>query len=246
MRHPWLEDFVPFTIVHLLVVAASAALMTGACLAGRRLCHTLHERRFRAAWGIFALAFAAAYHAYYLLPSKFALEHSLPLHVCDLAVVIAAMAMLRPSRPWRALLYFWGIGLSSQAFLTPTLQFGVGYPQFWMFWTGHIIIVGAAVYDLVVGGFRPAARDLRTAILLTGAYATLVFAFDAATKLNYGFLGPTKPDNPTVIDKLGEWPLRVLTGGLLVALEFVLLWAVWPLASAIRRRLAGAPGAPST
>jgi hypothetical integral membrane protein (TIGR02206 family) len=230
MPQSWLEDFVPFTLLHILSVAACAALMLGACLIGRRLCNTLHERRFRLAWGCFALAFIAARNIFYLRPAKYDPQISLPLHVCDLAVAAAALAMLWPIRPWRTLLYFWGIGLSVQAFLTPTLQFGVAYPQFWMFWIGHTIIVGSAVYDVIIGGYRPTGRDFALATGVTLFYGVAIAALDWMLDLNYGFLGPMTPSNPTVITDLGPWPGRILVIFALGTLEFLALWRVWPLA----------------
>jgi hypothetical integral membrane protein (TIGR02206 family) len=245
MPGSWLEDFVPFTLLHILSVSACAALIVIACLIGRRLCHTLHERRFRLAWGCFALAFIAARNIYYFRPAKYDPAVSLPLHICDLAVAAAALAMLWPIRAWRTLLYFWGLGLSVQAFLTPTLQFGVAYPQFWMFWIGHTIIVGSAVYDLLIGRYRPTTRDLLFALAVTSAYGVAIALLDRALGLNYGFLGPTTPSNPTVIDNLGPWPGRIGVIFLLCAAEFSALWAVWPAAGRLRGRHVAPPAGPS-
>jgi hypothetical integral membrane protein (TIGR02206 family) len=235
LPHPWLEDFAPFTLLHIFSVAVCAAAMLGACLIGRRTCNTIHERRFRLAWGWFALAFIVARNVYYMWPSRFDLESNLPLHACDLAVLTAALAMIWPARPLRTLLYFWGIGLSVQAFLTPTLQFGVGYPQFWIFWIWHTIIVGSAVYDLVIGGYRPTGSDCLLAICATLAYGILMALVDWQFNLNYGYVGPKAPSNPTLIDALGPWPGRVVIIFAIGTVEFLALWLVWPLARRISR-----------
>src|SRR4029450_5624684 len=129
-------------------------------------------------------------------------------------------------RPWRTLLYFWGIGLSTQAFFTPTVQYGVGHIKFWMFWIGHTMIVGSAVYDVVVRGYRPRARDWWFAVATTYTLCMTVFYFDVLMSraggmpINYWYIGDTKPSNPTLIDDLGPWPLRVLFLSGIVVLDF--------------------------
>ncbi len=245
----WLTTFVPFSLLHFLSVLAFGGLMIGACWLGRRWCETAREARFRRAWGWVVLAYAVGYTAWYLLPSRFDWADSLPLQLCDLAIFVAGLAMITGRRPLRTLLYFWGIGLSTQAFFTPIIRTGVASTLFWLFWIGHTMIVGSAVYDLVVRRYRPTSRDLLAAIGASIVYCALVFGLDIllteflGRPINYGYVGPTAPANPTLIDKLGPWPGRVAILAVIVLLDYVLLYAVWPLARRLRPRLPGmAPG----
>lgn len=230
MPQDWLHDFSSFTLVHSVTVLVLAAAMATSCWLGRRCgCGSPREVRFRHAWGWFGLALAAFSITWYLLPSEFDITMSLPLHLCDLGVLVAALAMLTRCRLARTLLYFWGIGLSTQAFITPTLGHGPASVRFWLFWIDHTMIVGSAVYDLIVGGYRPRARDFAAAALTTLAYGLLMFALDAHYKFNYGFVGPTQGDATTVVSSLGPWPWRVGVIAAIVLAEFLLLWVVWPL-----------------
>jgi hypothetical integral membrane protein (TIGR02206 family) len=169
---------------------------------------------------------------------------SLPLQLCDLAALVAAGAMITDWRPLRALLYFWGIGLSTQAFISPIIQAGPNSLRFWMFFVSHTMIVGSAIYDLIVRGYRPRGRDALLAMGVTAAYSLSMFLLDiylsraVGVQINYGFVGNTTPDNPTIMNKLGPWPLRVLILALIVIAGFTMLWAVWPLS----RRLTRPPG----
>jgi uncharacterized membrane protein YwaF len=118
------------------------------------------------------------------------------------------------------------------------------HTKYWLFWVGHTAIVGSAVYDMVVRGFRPTLRDLGFALLTTYTLSMSIFYFDVLLTdlvkepISYWYIGQSKPDKPTVIDKLGRWPLRVLWVALIVITDFILLWAVWPI---LRRLLAGIP-----
>lgn len=243
----WLDTFAPFTAIHAATVAALSLAMGAACYMGRSWIGTPREDRFRRAWGWTVIAFQCWYVVWYLLPWRFNWRESLPLQVCDMAAFVAGLAMVTQSRPWRIILYFWGIGLSTQAFFTPTVSDGAGHLKFWMFWLSHTAIVGSAVYDLIVKRFRPTAADLGKAILWTYTLCLTVFFFNVVMSaetgqaISYWYIGDSKPSTPSPLDGLGPWPRRAaIVMGLVIA-EFVVLWAVWPLLRMLRRGPASAP-----
>ncbi|MGQ0538935.1 MAG: TMEM164-related integral membrane acyltransferase, partial [Gemmatimonadaceae bacterium] len=119
-----------------------------------------------------------------------------------------------------------------QAILTPDLESGPAKHAFWIFWLMHVLIVGGAVYALVVRGYRPTRRDCGFAIAVGWLWLAIVFGLNLLTGENYGYLGPAKPSQPTLIDVLGPWPLRVLWMGLLGTAAMALLQLPW----AARRR----------
>ena len=45
---------------------------------------------------------------------------------------------------------------------------------------------------------------------------------------NYLYIGPITPENPTIVDYLGEWPWRALWIGLIVTAGMALFTAIWP------------------
>lgn len=153
-----------------------------------------------------------------------------------MAGFVAPIALLTGRRWARALLYFWGLGLSTQAFITPTLTVGPDHTHYWVFWMAHLAIVGSALYELMVTGFRPDARDLARSLAISWAYVILIAAFDRLTGFNYVFVGPGEAQPGTLVALLGPWPWRVGVMLLLGSLIFVLMWGAWPLGRALRRR----------
>lgn len=231
----WLTTFHSFTLFHLVTVIVCALAMVASCGYGRACrCGSPREVKFRRVWGLFILGYQILITIYYATPWDWG--DSLPLELCDLAAWAAAGAMLTQKRWLRTLLYFWGLGLSTQAFATPIIHEGLGTFRYWQFWISHVVIVGSAVYDVVVGGYRPGLKDLRTAVLASIAYVAFVFLFNIAMGTNYGYVGNTRPENPTLIDKLGPWPGRVLIIAGIVMVDFVVLWGVWAAARAIGRK----------
>ena len=180
-----------------------------------------------------SIAIVLAYltvNAWWLYPAHIEPGNSLPIQLCDLAALSAALAFLTGKRIFRALLYFWGIGLSTQGFITPTTEHGPEHGEFWMHWINHGAVVGAAVYDLIVRRYRPTWRDWRTAIIVSLVYLTLIFLLNMIQGWNYAFVGNHKPEQPTLIDHLGAWPLRVLWIALIAAGAMTLLMIPWEIA----------------
>ena len=212
----WPVDFGMFTSMHLWVVLVSGALVVGACLLGRCWRKTRGERWFRYGWGVSIIAAQIAHNVWWWQPERFDPGVSFPLHVSDLAAPLAAIVCFVPWRWARALLFYWALGLSSWAFITPVLRDGPAMPLFWMFWLNHLQIVGTAIYDLIVRGFRPGWRDLRTGLIGCGMYGLIMLPVNLGFGVNYGYIGPGGAGGGTPIDGLGPWPLRLLPLTLLV------------------------------
>jgi hypothetical integral membrane protein (TIGR02206 family) len=233
--------FEPFSKTHAAVVVAFAALVLGLVALRRRWARTLPPRaeRLDRALAAAAAVVAAFTIGWPLLPRHFDLTWSLPLHVCDLAAMVAPVVLWTCRRLPRALLYFWGLGLSSQGFSTPDLRDGPAKVEFWVFWLNHFAVVGSAIYDLAGRGYRPTWRDYRSVMLASVAYLAVVLPLDVAMKLNYGYVGPALPGQPTIVDVLGPWPLRVIVMFVLAAALMALMTAPWQ-----PRRRAPAPQRP--
>ncbi|MFG0283946.1 MAG: TIGR02206 family membrane protein [Phycisphaerales bacterium JB039] len=239
----WLEEFQPFSIQHALVLAVTTAAMVAFIAIGRRWRSTPKEIAWRRMWGVSVIIAQIVTVAWWAMPANFDPAVSLPLHLCDLTVWIGAVALLSPSRLARNLAYFWGLGLSSQAFITPTLQQGAGQMEYWLFWIQHTQIVGIGFYVVLVDRFRPTLRDLGLVNIITIAYLGLMLAVNVPFGLNYGYVGNADPEHDTIIQRLGPWPLRIVWLSLIVEAVFVTLWVIWPIGlsrlAPLRREAAG-------
>ncbi len=215
--------------MHLGVVVGFVALCIAVCAIGRHEHSREHgERRFGRALAWVCLAGWVVQQGYFITVVHNP-QDSLPLHVCDLAALIGPLALLieRPAWSWwlRALLFFWGVGLTTQGLVTPTLEHGPNHPRFYLFWLNHGSVVLLAVYDFVVRGYRPRYAEVWFAIGVTYALAALMIPVNLALNANYVFSGPSTPEAPTVLDALGAWPVRLVWMALIVAAVYHALWA---------------------
>lgn len=232
----WFHRFRPFTTFHLVIVVLCAALIIGACIHGRRLRGTPAERQFRNAWALGIIAFQVFAIVWWALPGNAAPDGRLPLHLCRIATWVAAAALLTEARALRATLYFWGLGLCAQGFVTPLRLDGLASVGFWIFWMGHLQIVGSAIYDLSVLGFRPRLRDLGSALIASWIYVAAVVPVNLIFHLDYGYLGK-KSEYATrnILDHLPPWPWRTILFILIAHATLIVLWLLAIAPSLVER-----------
>lgn len=228
----WIDSFHAFTPFHYAVLAICIGSFIAFCVTGKkllahdRLHGTHHEEKFRRvlAWTI--IVSQSFFFIRRLTPGHWDLQDSLPMHLCRWTVWIAAWSMLSLNPKMRALLLFWGLGLSTQAFFTPMITYGAKDIAFWIYWINHTQIVGAAIYDLVVLGYRPTKRDLKFAMLWGLVYALLTIGLNLALSTNYSYLGVGEHEGTSVVDQLGPFPQRLIWMVLGGQLIFVFIYLV--------------------
>lgn len=208
----WWYYFSAGSVMHGAVVASFALAAAAIVLLARRLHGSPWLPRLEAVMVATLAVFGAIIVAEDLLPAG--QRHWLPLNICDITAVIAPVALATGWRPLRTLLHFSGLTLASLSFIFPSLDVGPAHFEFWLHFVGHAGIVGAALYDFCVRGYRPGWSDLQTAIALFTVYAVLLVAFNAHTGLNYSYLGSR---SHPILDRFGPWPERV---PVLMALAF--------------------------
>ena len=224
-----MESFEPFSAQHILTVVGFAVVVTAAILASRRIADPYRRRALELAVAALSAGLWLGIVIWGFLPGRYDPSWSYPINICDLVALVVPVALVRPHRNWHALLYFWGLSLSTQAVLTPDLVSGPLTLAFWIFWAMHVVIVGGAIYILVIRKYRPTWRDCAFAIGCAILWVAIVFVINLATGYNYGYIGNAKPSQPTLIDYLGPWPQRVLVMTLLGAAAMVLLQVPWAL-----------------
>ena len=154
-----------------------------------------------------------------------ALDNILPFHLCDLAAIVAGFALLTRRPILLTLTYFWGIAATTQALLTPAITIGPPAPPFVHFFYQHFAIVAAAIHIPVVMKWRPAEPWWKTPLTVFGisvAYQGAALLINAILKTNFAFAS-RPPDNPSLIDHLGPWPVYLFAmQGIALALYLLL------------------------
>lgn len=229
-----LDTTPPGSFQHGTAALMGLLTMAALCWDGRRS-GDAHARSLarRWVWGMLWVQLpllAVSFH-----PRWWDVNLSLPLHLCDVGVFLVAGALWTGKRALRACTYFWGLGLSSLAFVTPALDSGPFHLGYWFFWAAHTQVVGGALFDVWVLGFRPRLRDLGVGFGSALVYAAVVMPIDLWLGVNYGFLGREDlSQSGTLLALLPPWPLSVLTLMGVVGAWFAALWLPWALVGGLR------------
>ena len=219
------ERFESFGSTHLMLLALFVVGAVAAVLLGRRLRDTAPAvATSRAAAAVLAVA-ALASQALQLTPGRFDVHTSLPLQLCDLAWMSAVWALWSHHRVPTALTYFWGLTLTVQAVLTPSLDETFPDPLFVAFWVVHLLTVWSALYLTVGLGLGPRWREYAVTVAVTVTWAVLVFVFNDAVGVNYGYVN-RKPASASLLDLLGPWPAYVLLATAILVAGWALM--TWP------------------
>lgn len=175
--------------------------------------------------------------------TSFDLGTTLPLHLCDLAWPAAALALWTRRPYFVGLAYFWGLTLTVQAIITPSLGQHFPEPRFVGYWGMHLLVVWAAVYLVWGLGLSPRWREYATTILTTVAWALVVSLFNQVADTNYGFLSG-KPRGASILDYLGPWPWYIAVEAALVIGGWALMTWPWVRRPNSVNEPVPAPGAP--
>lgn len=218
----------PYSPTHLAALVVLVAGLPLAVLLGRRERRRDGHRVSRA----FALAIPLVFVPTQVVEvaTRWDVDVSVPLHLCDLAWLAAAVALWTRDPRAVALTVLWS-PLTLQAVLTPSL--GEDFPElrYLAYWTLHLLILWSAAF-LVARLRSPVGwREYRFVVAVTLGWAAVAGAFNAPFGTNYGYL-VRKPADGSVLDLLGPWP------GYLVV-EAAVVLAGWALLTAALARWSG-------
>ena len=167
-------------------------------------------------------------------------QHMLPMQMCDWGMVVVIVAMCTGSQRWFEVAYFWGIGGTLQAVLTPNLLFGFPDWRFISFFTSHSAIIVGVVFLMLTSGNRPYPMSIVRVWLWSEFYFVVTLVVDKLTDVNYGFL-LHKPEAFSILSFLSDWwPLYLLQLHGVALLFFLVLYAPFAIYDLMRRNCAPA------
>ncbi len=208
-------------------VALAGATCAAVCVAARKRPGTWRIVCARVI-GLTLAAVAVIYTGSLIAQGTWSASSSLPLALCDVGVIVAAVACW-----WRIpllveLTYFWGLAGTLQAVITPDLAAGFPHLMFFEYLVGHLGIVLAAVFLVVGLRLTPRPGAAARVFAITAVYTAFVGFVDAVTGANYMFLRDP-PGEWTLLRVLGPWPWYVVSAaGVGLVLLVLLDLPFWP------------------
>jgi len=238
-------EFVAFSPVHWGALAAIAGAAVILSLLLRRGADRPGVRR-GVCWGLAAVLLIGAVVAQIgrVIGGVWSLQESLPLHLCDIAVLTTAVALIgvgRRAKSNRAsqLLYelacVWGLGGTSQALLTPDVTTAAYSPDCVRYFVLHgAIVVGVLVMTFGLHMRLQPGAPVRV-WLVTLALAIVVGLVDWGLGANYMYLC-ANPARPSLFDLLGPRPWTLLWLAVVATGLILLCYAPFWIAARVARQ----------
>ncbi len=150
----------------------------------------------------YQLSIDAEYDRAYAVMGGFSWWSELPLHVCNINMILIPIAVLTDSRPLMSFSFFIGPLGALMALVMPGLGFS-GYsiflPRMLGYYGTHFMIIIEALAIVTLGLYRPKFRDLPKTILTFFLIAVVIFGIDVLMrstglnpKANYFYLMETE------------------------------------------------------
>ena len=234
--------FQPWGTSHLVVIFLTITLPFAFAALVRWTKSPVTERIIVAA---LSLVLLLNYFVYLSLVRQFGAvswEQVLPMQLCDWAMVVIIIAMWTRRPRWFEVAYFWGIGGTVQAVLTPNLPYGFPDFRFFSFFISHCGIIIGIVFLMLTHQLRPNAFSIVRVFAWTEFYFIVTLAADHFTGYNYGFL-LHKPEAKTLLNILSDnRPLYLFEMHLLALAFFIVLYLPFAIYDLVRGKSLRNPG----
>jgi hypothetical integral membrane protein (TIGR02206 family) len=136
---------------------------------------------------------------------------------------------------WFEVAYFWGIGGTLQAIITPNLRYAWPDMRFISFFVSHSGIIVGLVFLMLTRGLRPYPISVVRAFLWSELYFVCAFVVDHLTGVNYGFL-LHKPEAFSLLSYLSDYrPLYLLQMHGFALLFFAILYAPFAITDLLQQ-----------
>jgi len=178
-----------FSPYHFFWLGLTACFIV-ACVQMRRLPldSPLH-RRLRSAFFALLFSIEAAWFYYRCAALGIPVVENLPLHLCDLAVLILLIALATNRQLFAELSYYVGFVAATLAIVFPAIsETGDILPvAIVRYFITHIILAGGGFYFTFGRGYRPARSAILRSYAFILAWATLVTPINLSLGTNYFF-----------------------------------------------------------
>src|SRR2546423_9509764 len=196
-------EFHPYGLPHLSVIFLTIALpFLLASLVRRTKSHRIEKTII----GVLSAVLILNYVVFLIFVRSHGVvdwRQMLPMQMCDWGMVVVIVAMWTGSERWFEVAYFWGIGGTLQAVLTPNLRYGFPDWRFISFFTSHCGIIVGVVFLMLTCRFRPYPMSLVPVWLCSAFYFLVTLVVDELTGFNYGFL-LHKPEAFSILSFLSD------------------------------------------
>ena len=211
--------FRPYGLAHLVVIALTISVPFVLAAFVRKSRWPRTERIIAGLFALLLLFNYVGFEIYLASTEGLSWQKALPFQLCDWAMVAITVALLTGRERWLEVAYFWGIGGTLQAIVTPDLKYAFPDVHFLTFFIAHSGIVVAIAFMMIVRKFRPHWISIVRVFAWSELYFLVTITVDLLTGENYGYL-LHKPAAASLLDALSGHRVVYILQMHLLALAF--------------------------
>lgn len=132
----------------------------------------------------------------------------LPLHMCNLTLIIAILTMLTKSQKLFQLTYYWCLG-ALFAVITPDIKYSFPHPLTLSFYITHFYLLFAAIYGILFFNFKPTFKGWVNSFITLNIFAFIIFFINKKLGTNYLYVNRI-PNFSSPLDYFGQWPYYII------------------------------------
>lgn len=132
----------------------------------------------------------------------------LPLHLCNLALILAVLMMFLNSKIIFQPLFFWSLG-AVFAIITPEIRDGIKNYATLSFFITHFFILFATLYGLIIFKFKPTKIGAVGSFIFLNIIALILFFVNKKLGTNYLYVNAA-PTSSSPVDFFGPWPYYII------------------------------------
>lgn len=151
------------------------------------------------------------------------IDNHLPMHLCDWVIAFVLVTFITKSIYSYEVAYFWGLGGTLQALITPDITLNYPSRAFIIFFINHSSIIISLVYFTFVYKLRPYPASIKRTFIWTQIYFVCAFTVNLILGTNYGFI-MHKPGQGSLIDYLGPWPYYLISLEIIGLISFFIYY----------------------
>jgi hypothetical integral membrane protein (TIGR02206 family) len=227
--------FRPFGPAHLVVVLLTLALPFVLAAFVRKSRWPRCERIIARLLAVTLAVNYLGYEIYLAMTAGLSWQKALPFQLCDWAMIAIIVALLTGRERWLEVAYFWGIGGTAQAILTPDLKYAFPDIRFLSFFIAHSGIVVGIAFVMIMRGFRPHFSSVWRTFAWSELYFVMTIVVDVLTGVNYGYL-LRKPEASSLLSLLSDYrPLYIFQMHLLAIFFYLVLYSPFAIYDLVAR-----------
>ncbi|HLR07748.1 MAG TPA: TIGR02206 family membrane protein [Bacillota bacterium] len=177
-------------------------------------------------WGLFGiLVFSEIiYHIWAMANGVWNAAEFLPLHLCGIAGICCAIALVTSNQTIVEIVYFIGFFPAFLAVATPELIYDFPHFRFWKFFIHHCAISWGSFFVVITSPITITWKSMLNVYIMLLAYAAVVgFFINPLLDANYLFLDQATSAQ-TPLNLLGDGFWYYVNLGLLALVVFIGLW----------------------